>query len=140
MRRLSFLALLLILTALRLRLSYLLASFDQGYDDIFIPRRHEVTGYASLAGHFAEFGTIVTWSSSAPLRPSNDRAPALFRTDLHLGVHLGHVSLVADVMNLFDKQTPNNFIIFFPPAEGVHDEPLGWEAPRAIRFGIRATL
>jgi TonB dependent receptor-like, beta-barrel len=128
------------LTPLRFRVSYLLSSFDRGYASIFIPRRHQVTGYASVAGRVAELGTIVTWSSSAPLRPSNESAPALFRTDLHLGVHLGHISVVADVMNLFDKQTPTNFLIFFPPSDGVHDEPLGWEEPRAIRFGIRATL
>lgn len=128
------------LTPLRFRVSYLLSSFDRGYESIIIPRRHQVTGYASVVNHVTEFGTIVTWSSSAPLPPSNDRAPALFRTDVHLGVHLGRISVVADVMNVFDKQTPNNFIIFFPPTEGVHDQPLAWEAPRAIRFGIRAAL
>jgi len=128
------------LTPLRFRISYLLSSFDQGYAFTFIPRRHQLAGYASVAGRVAEAGTIVTWSSSGPLRPSDESAPALFRTDLHLGVRLGHISLVADVMNLFDKQTPNNFAIVIPPANGAHDVPFGWEGPRAIRFGIRAML
>jgi len=136
--------------ALRLHLFYLLSSLEPNYGEVFAPtarRRHQVTGTASANLGIVDAGTIVTWSSSASLPRTTERAPSLFRTDLHLGVTLRAVSLVADVFNLFNRQTPYGFTsefdlpsFPFPIPFPLPNQPIAWESPRAIRFGIRAAL
>jgi hypothetical protein len=136
--------------ALRLHLFYLLSSLEPNYGEVFAPtarRRHQVTGTASTTLGIVDAGTIVTWSSSASLPRTTERAPSLFRTDLHLGITLRAVSLVADVFNLFNRQTPYGFTsefdlpsFPFPVPFPLPNQPIAWESPRAIRFGIRAAL
>lgn len=67
--------------------------------------RHQLTASAGIPFGRFDFGTIIRWSSGD------------FRTDVHLGVPIGKVSLVADVMNVVKE-----------------------DAPRTVRFGIRGAL
>jgi len=66
--------------------------------------RHQLTASCGVPFGRFDFGTIIRWSSGD------------FRTDIHLGVPIDKVSLVADVMNVVNGDA------------------------RAVRFGIRGAL
>ncbi|HJW93402.1 MAG TPA: TonB-dependent receptor [Thermoanaerobaculia bacterium] len=95
------------IAALRIHLADLIVSHDDGYANVFSDfpeRRHQASLTASLPIGIAEAGVIVT-------------RPDQFVADLHLGLRLNKVTLVADVMNV-----------------------TGRDGDRIARFGIRAAL
>lgn len=95
------------LTLLHIRISDFIAKSDDGYANVYRDtpeRRHQVTAYASMPIGLFDIGAIVT-------------RPDQFVTDVHLGLRLNKVTLVADVMNVTERV----------------------EA-RTIRLGVRAAL
>jgi hypothetical protein len=94
-------------TRVRIRISDFIARSDDGYADVYRDtpeRRHQLTAYASMPIGLFEVGAIVT-------------RPDQFVTSVHLGLRLNKVTLVADVMNVTER-----------------------DEARTIRFGLRAAL
>jgi len=135
-------AALLTSTLTHFRASYVYTSTDIHALDAFFsaaPRRHNVIAQWSrpFDQRFTA-GAIAQWMSSAPV--STTRLPAYFSADVHAGVRMSKAELVIDVFNVFGNQSallnPELPAFAFDPLYAVS----AWQAPRTIRFGVRAGM